>query len=560
MENTFCSEGLIELLDDIIYASHSMEELAAYFRKGLKKIASELYLGKADLEFQAPASALSPEGIHENLLFYEAVDGFEDHPVLQEFQTGDSGFVKITLYPEKSHSWTERELKNVCFVAKLFYMAGGRTRLMGMARDAGMMDNLTGLLNSHGLAIHAKKLIEKENIGDYDCLFLNIKNVKYINRRFSSGAADEALASYSRKVFEFVRGKGILARLGGDNFVILVQRVYTKELLELLSAMKVTVTANGREIEVELGSRAGIYSMQAEDGLAEGMGNASTALVAAKNSRNKDYVWFEDEMLQREMHDKKILAIFGSAIQNEEFVVYYQPKVTLEDKTLCGCEALVRWKRKGEIVPPMDFIPILEREGNICLLDFYVFEHACKDIRRWLDQGILPVKVSVNFSKLHLYDEQFAETVLHLMEKYRIDSKYLEIELTETASYEDYEVLTRFTAGMKDRGIDISIDDFGTGYSSLNLLKSLDVDTIKLDKSFIDDIDLQRETDRIVIKNIVNMVNELHMKIIAEGVETDGQASFLESVHCSMAQGFLFDKPLPCEEFEERLKEHRNYN
>lgn len=559
MGNTFCSEGLMDLFDRIMTDCQSLEELTEQFRTGLKDIAEELCLGRMDVEFQAPASALQPDGINENLTLYEDAGGFEDCQASREFQTGEGGHARIVMYPKKSHFWTEAEQKNIRFIAQIFFMAGGRTRLMGMARDAAMIDNLTGLLNAHGLAVHAKKLMEADDIGAYDCLFLNIKNMKYLNRRYSAAVADEALVKYSQQLFAFIHGKGIVARLGGDNYVVLVQKKDTKELISLLSDMEVVFYVEGQEKTIELGSRAGIYSMKGTDSLSEGLGNASTALVVAKNSRNKDFVWFEDEMLQKEVHDKKILAIFGSALQNEEFVVYYQPKVTLEDKTLCGCEALVRWKRKGKIVPPMDFIPILEKEGNICLLDFYVFERACSDIRRWLDQGMAPVKVSVNFSKLHLYDDQFAETILHLMDKYQVDSKYLEIELTETASYEDYAVLSRFAAEMKKRGIDVSIDDFGTGYSSLNLLKSLEVDTIKLDKSFVDDIDMQRDTDRIVIKNIVNMVNELHMQIIAEGVETSGQASFLESVHCSMAQGFLFDMPLPCEEFEERLREHRIY-
>lgn len=251
--------------------------------------------------------------------------------------------------------------------------------------------------------------------------------------------------------------------------------------------------------------------------------------------------------------------MFPKALEQEEFLVYYQPKVSLPENRLCGCEALVRWLREGKIVPPMEFLPVLEREGSICALDFYVFEKVCCDIRKWLDTGIEPVRISVNFSKVHLHNLQLAEDIIAVMEKYSVDSKYIEIELTETLSYENYQTLIKFVDAMKKKGIHTSIDDFGTGYSSLNLLKDLNVDIIKLDKSFLQNIEKRNKQDEIVIKNIVNMVKELDMEVIAEGVETFDQADFLRNINCCMAQGFLYDRPLPQKEFQKRLTGERTY-
>ena len=169
------------------------------------------------------------------------------------------------------------------------------------------------------------------------------------------------------------------------------------------------------------------------------------------------------------------------------------------------------------------------------------------------------MKVSVNFSKVHIFDWLFTKRILSIMQKYGVDSKYIEIELTESSSQADYRDLMEFITSMRDCGINVSIDDFGTGYSSLSLLKELKVDIIKLDKSFIDDIENRDGIDEIVIKNIINMVNELDMQVIAEGVETSGQAEFLRNAKCAMAQGYLFDRPLPCEEFEQRLTVGREY-
>jgi EAL domain-containing protein (putative c-di-GMP-specific phosphodiesterase class I) len=262
-------------------------------------------------------------------------------------------------------------------------------------------------------------------------------------------------------------------------------------------------------------------------------------------------------MLDRVMHDKEVSTIFKKALLNEEFVVYYQPKVDLNNNQLCGCEALVRWVKDGKVMPPMEFIPVLEREGSVCKLDFYVFEKVCRDINQWLRQGIEPVRISTNFSKAHLHNRSFADDIVSIMRKYEVDSRYLEVELTEMSGYEDYDALSVFVDEMKDYGVKTSIDDFGTGYSSLNLLKDLNVDVIKLDKSFLNNIEKKGESDEIVIKSIIKMVTDLNMKVIAEGVETVEQAEFLKDAECCMAQGFLFDKPLPRDEFEKRLKDRQ---
>lgn len=270
-------------------------------------------------------------------------------------------------------------------------------------------------------------------------------------------------------------------------------------------------------------------------------------------------LWFEPEMLNRTIKANTISTMFPDAIRNEEFVVYYQPKVSLSDNKLCGCEALTRWVKDGNIVSPADFIPVLEREGTICKLDFYVLDKACADIKRWLETGLNPVRVSTNFSKLHLHNKDFAEEIISIINKHGVDPAYVEVELTESSGYEDYEALAEFVRKMKSYGVSTSIDDFGTGYSSLNLLKDLDVDIIKLDKSFLDNLGDEKKTDEVVIRHIVNMVNELDMQVVAEGVETNAQADLLQGFSCSMAQGYLFDKPLPCAEFEKRMKSDNVY-
>ena len=223
---------------------------------------------------------------------------------------------------------------------------------------------------------------------------------------------------------------------------------------------------------------------------------------------------------------------------------------------LCGCEALSRWYAQ-RLITPAEFIPILEQEGTIKNLDFYVLETVCRNIREWIDKGIEPVLISTNFSKLHLSDDHFEEHIISTLKKYDVPSKYLELELTELSDYQYFERLVSFVNKMKDEGFKISIDDFGTGYSSMSLVRNLNPDVIKLDKSLIDNVaagdDKKARTDRIISRSIIKMAQELGIKVIAEGVETKEQAEFLLKNDCFMAQGWLFDKALDHDEFEKRL-------
>ena len=244
--------------------------------------------------------------------------------------------------------------------------------------------------------------------------------------------------------------------------------------------------------------------------------------------------------------------MFMDSLAKNEFKVYYQPKVDLLTKELCGCEALSRWYAQ-RLITPAEFIPILESDGTIKNLDFYVLETVCKNLRDWLDKGIEPVLISTNFSKLHLADENFENHILSLLDKYSIPPKYLELELTELSDYQYFDRLVRFVNTMKEAGLKISIDDFGTGYSSMSLIRNLNPDVIKLDKSLIDNVaikdDKKAKTDQIISRSIIEMAHELGITVIAEGVETKAQAEFLKASGCLMAQGFLFDRALEHDEF-----------
>ena len=414
-------------------------------------------------------------------------------------------------------------------------------------------DALTCVNNYEKMQKYCAKLAAQGKFSDYSCVFCNIRDFKMFNNTFGDKAGDHILVEYASQIDMFLKRDERIARNGGDNFIVIVQSERVSLFLSYIKQIEVTVAHGGEQNIVPVESYCGICDIQREDTPGAVFSSCNLALKTARAGGNSNVVWYERKMYDDMKNRKEILTQCQKGMRKNEFVVFYQPKVNMSDNILCGCEALVRWKHNEELIPPYRFIPVLEEEGMIVELDFYVFERVCRDIKEWLDKGITPVRVSVNFSKLHLKDSSFADKILAVIETYSVDTRYIEIELTESSAYDDFPALKEFVDKMKKNSIFTSMDDFGTGYSSLSMLKDLNVDVIKIDKSFIDDIEKGDITHEKMIENVVHMILDLNREVICEGVETSGQADFLKSIQCSVAQGYLYDKPLDHDEFERRL-------
>ena len=554
-----CSELYSDFFYKINGMTFSMDEFVSFVSSAITEVAQELKIGRSSETFMAPKTPFNIDGINQTVILYTSEAGYDDCPETFIFRTGENGTLSMSFYPEKGCKWNEEDLKDIRFIAENLFILGGRVQMLGVMNKISSIDITTGALNMHGFVMHCEKLVNSGDFKDYAVIFVNLKNFRYVNRLIGEKQADIVLKCCAHRLMKFVKDDGVVSRPGGDNFCTVIRKERVNELLEFVSDMQFENELAGEKRSINISSRTGIYMTVENDTANNAINSASTALGIAKNNSRTDNVYFRADMMDKTFKANEISTIFPEALRKEEFVVFYQPKVGLADNSLCGCEALTRWIRNGCIVPPVEFIPVLEHEGSICRLDFYVFDRVCADIKRWINMGIVPVRVSTNFSKLHLHDVDFADKIIEIINKHGVDPSYVEVELTESSGYEDYEALAEFVRKMKKFGVSTSIDDFGTGYSSLNLLKDLDVDIIKLDKSFLDNLGDKKKSDEVVIRNIVNMVNELDMKVVAEGVETNIQADLLEDFQCSMAQGYLFDKPLPCSEFEERLKTGRVY-
>ncbi len=245
--------------------------------------------------------------------------------------------------------------------------------------------------------------------------------------------------------------------------------------------------------------------------------------------------------------------LFDKAISEEEFKVYYQPKVNLKTYEPTGAEALCRWIHDGKVIPPDEFIPILEQSQKIETLDFYMLDHMCQDLRRWIDEGRNVVQISVNLSRINVGQDRLLERIIETIDTYDIPHSLIQVELTETSAELGFDELRDLVLGLRDAGISTAVDDFGTGYSSLKLISDLPWNVLKVDKSLLHEAEREGSSEHLMLCHIISMVRDMGMECIVEGVETPDDVKLLKDNNCFVAQGYYFDRPISCEYFEQLL-------
>jgi len=260
--------------------------------------------------------------------------------------------------------------------------------------------------------------------------------------------------------------------------------------------------------------------------------------------------YYDEALRQKGIDDKDIENEMSSALLEHQFEMYLQPKVSICSSDVVGAEALVRWNHpKRGVISPDRFIPLFEQNGFIVKLDYYIWEEAFATIHRWLKEGYTPVPISVNVSRVHIYNMDILTVLVNLSKKYKVPTHYIELELTETTYFNNFDKLSKLVLDLKKEGFTLSIDDFGSGYTSLNMLKDIPIDVIKIDKGFMNEI-VGTERGKTVIRYTIAMAKQLNIDVIAEGVEDFSQVEFLYEAGCEIAQGYFYSKPLPIYKFE----------
>ncbi len=457
----------------------------------------------------------------------------------------------VFLFEEKK--WTDEEYKSFSFIVDVLSFHMERFLLINDVKASAMTQFLTGLPNSGGFIKFVTEKFQSGEIMKYDSINFNLKSFGLISRRYGTAEGDQIMKRYASKLREFEEDDEIISHFGGDNYTALIKKERTKAFLKYISSIPVYGVKNDKRDEINIAAVAGVYAIdESMKAPGQAISRASMACNYAKNVANKPYVFVNKAMSTRIYRQKQIEDRFEDALAGDEFRIYLQPKVDTTTGKIVGAESLARWFCNGIVLYPTEFVPILEREGMVVSLDLYVLKKTCEYIRNWIDKGIEPVQVSVNFSRKDLEHKNLAKEITQIIDSYGIDRKLIEIEVTETASEDERILMTSFLSTLKEQQVATAIDDFGTGYSSLSTLRDFPVSVIKIDRSFINNEELNK-SDEIVLKNIISMADELGISVVTEGVERPDQTKLLESVGCHVVQGFLYDNPMPMDDFEKRL-------
>ena len=412
------------------------------------------------------------------------------------------------------------------------------------------IDDLTGYASWKSfMENYEKKLLDTSlNLA---FISLDIDKFKTVNDTLGYEGGNRILKQVAEIIARDIGSNDLFARNGGDHFNILAEYDKQEDIIELVSHIISDIEYQITDIKISVS--IGIYLITDPNMKIRAVHDrANIARTSVKKSNESYYCFFDVSMLNDLREEKNIENAMEEALEKKEFLVYLQPKYALNNDNgeVIGAEALVRWYHGGEIISPGKFIPVFEKNGFITKLDFYMFKEVCKLQKLWKSKGYTPKVISVNMSRLHFTDPDFVNTLKKYCEEYEIDTKYFEIERTESAAYENISILMDVFSKIKAAGFHVSIDDFGTGYSSLNMLKDLPVDVLKIDRSFLTENANEEENASKIIGCVVSLASSLDISTICEGIETKQQASLLSKLGCDMAQGFYFAKPMPVKDYE----------
>ena len=424
-------------------------------------------------------------------------------------------------------------------------------------------DYLTGLANrllfidqlNHAMSL-AKRMAKMLAI-----MFLDLDGFKMINDSMGHAVGDQLLKEVSNRLLHTMRQSDLVARVGGDEFVIMIENEESLENIKLvaekiLGCFRQPFRLNNNDCFITTSVGVAIYPTDGED--AEKLiKNADIAMYKAKEKGRNQYALCTSVMKTNVIETMKLSNMLYCALDRNELELYYQPQVNSKNNKIIGLEALIRWNHPVYgMIPPGKFIPIAEHNGLIIAIGEWVLRTACRQNKAWQDAGLINLRIAVNLSIRQFQNPDITNQVQNILKETGLDPRYLELEITESMLMQDTEYVVHTLNQLKNTGISISIDDFGTEYSSLSYLKTLPVDKIKIAMPFVQGIDVS-DKDEAITKAIIVLARSLGLNVIAEGVETETQFSFLTRSMCDEIQGYFFYKPMPAHALEELLRASR---
>lgn len=415
-------------------------------------------------------------------------------------------------------------------------------------------DSLTGLANRVLFRERLDYAIARAGRSDTQLaiLYIDMDRFKQINDSLGHEAGDALLIEISKRIKSCVRQDDTVARLGGDEFMLLLENMKDMNHAALVSNKIINALSEpcvSGEMELYITPSIGI-TVYPDDGVNsnELLKNADAAMYRAKEKGRNRFQFYGEGMNRESVRRLDLDSKLRSALENDEFILHFQPKFDIKTRRMSGAEALIRWQHpEMGMVPPLDFIPLAEETGLIVPIGEWVIKKACQHMQHWNKQGYEPIRVAVNLSPRQFHQSEIVDLILDNLMEYEVQPSNFEIEITEGLLMEDTEATIHLLNKLKVWGLHISIDDFGTGYCSLGYLKKFPIDTLKIDRSFVTDI-LTEPDDAAIAEAIIALGHTLRLNITAEGIETEDQLKFLNQLNCNEGQGYFYSKPLSADE------------
>lgn len=449
------------------------------------------------------------------------------------------------------------------FIKWLLYDIHNRKAL----EEAATKDKLTGLMGNNAFRKELKEVIKDKSNEKTDqkilCTVLGIDRFKHINQSLGFGVGDIVIKDFAVRVSNLLGKDDILSRINGDEFAIL-SRIDEKDVNFKLNVLKNILNdryfiTNDDNEEINVTLSVSIGSAYQDDDIKnseELLNRAQVAMIYSKKQGGGQFSIYTDNMESKNIADLQLENELREAVANNELIVHYQPKYSSTSGEIVGAEALVRWydPRKKKLIPPMQFIKVAEDIGIIDQIGRFVLKDACEEVEYWQKFG-KHLKISVNLSTKQFKEDDLVSSIKSIVECYNIPHKSIELEVTESLLMDDVERGITILQELRDLGIRVSIDDFGTGYSSLSYLKLIPTNTIKVDRSFVSNIE-SSDRDVAIVSTIIHLAHRLGCDVVAEGVETEKQFEILKENNCDYVQGYYFSKPLPKEDFRKTLEDN----
>lgn len=424
-------------------------------------------------------------------------------------------------------------------------------------------DELTNLPNRAYLKKYLKEKCElgKENQSFFTVMMLDIHDFKYVNNALGYKLGDKLIIEITKRLKNLLGDKSFICRYSGVQFFIIEEGLnsieeYDKIARNIIDLFSKPFKVDKYELYITMNMGISIYPEdgQDRDSLAK---SANLALFRSKNEGKNQYKFYSANIDFLSYKQFELRNDLRKAIEENQFKVYYQPQINIKSSEILGAEALIRWEHPTwGLVPPGEFIPLAEETGLIINLGKWMLREVCRTYKEWLENGLPAIKVSINYSAIQFFEENFIENTKNVIDEFGLDPHFLIMEITESILIDNSKEMMSIIKNLKDFRIQIALDDFGTGYSSLAYLNSLNIDILKIDRSFIKNVVLD-ETSTIITTYVIDLARKLRIKLVAEGVETWEQLSFLRKLNCYTGQGYIYSKPIPKQEFEALLRKKK---